>query len=209
MSTSTLPVDSINSAANTKVTSIDISIASAPCDIDNVLLDKARALVQALETPKETMLRQCGADSASFYTIALGVDVGLFDELAKDAGSPKTTPELAAALEFGADLLTMGHIIQTGADESTNNYQTPTSVIDNPFTFSHQTSLNAFEHMLSTPPFLKQFSSHMGGYRLSRPSWTDTAITCTAIVENVKMAMNARVYSAARTIINEHVMSAR
>lgn len=65
---------------------VDVSIASEPCDIGSVpdllndlsflqhnfdisnrdsrlhLLAKARKLVQALETPRETMLRQCGAD---------------------------------------------------------------------------------------------------------------------------------------------------
>lgn len=64
---------------------IDISIASSPCDIGVVpsllddisalgknlssddrdgrlaLLEKARCLVRALETPRETMLKHCGA----------------------------------------------------------------------------------------------------------------------------------------------------
>lgn len=71
---------------------IDVSIASEPCDIGSVpdllkdlsflqhnldignresrlyLLNKARRLVQALESPRETMLRHCGAEVCFLFS---------------------------------------------------------------------------------------------------------------------------------------------
>jgi len=69
------------------------------------LLAKARKLVQALETPRETMLKHVGAETACFFSIALGVDIGLFVELAKDEGRPKSKEELAENLGFAVDAL--------------------------------------------------------------------------------------------------------
>jgi len=130
-----LLIMSTSDPTGTQVTT-DLSIASAPCDIDGVprllnelaslgrshdlltdrdgrlsLLDKARSLVAALETPRETVIRQCGAETASFYSIALGVDVGLFKELAKDGGSAKKAPTLAEALGFDVDVLRLSLIL--------------------------------------------------------------------------------------------------
>ncbi|KAH6975692.1 S-adenosyl-L-methionine-dependent methyltransferase [Ilyonectria destructans] len=128
---------------------IDISIASSPCDIGVVpsllddisalgknlssddrdgrlaLLEKARCLVRALETPRETMLKHCGAQTASFFCLALGNDVGLFKQMATGGGSPSKVESLAKALGFEVDLLrrilrhlaAMGYICQTGPDE--------------------------------------------------------------------------------------------
>ncbi|KAK1749993.1 hypothetical protein QBC47DRAFT_127715 [Echria macrotheca] len=129
---------------------IDLSIASTPQDIAKVpgllndiaslgsshdlsidrgarlaLLEKARSLVTALETPRETMLKHTGAETASFVSIALGIDIGLFKEMAKNGGSAKPAPELAKALGINVEVLrrilrhltAMKHINQTGADE--------------------------------------------------------------------------------------------
>lgn len=132
MSGPVLPHCPAASATNTSDNeAIDASIAAAPCDIASVpsllddithlrrgfdastrdrasrlaLLAKARTLVQALETPRETMLRHVGAETACFFSLALGVDIGLFVELAKEQGCPKTTASLAKALNFDADAL--------------------------------------------------------------------------------------------------------
>lgn len=43
----------------------------------------------------------------AYICIALGIDVGLFDALAKDDGSPKTSEELAAQLPLDIDPLSM------------------------------------------------------------------------------------------------------
>ncbi|KAK4449954.1 O-methyltransferase [Podospora aff. communis PSN243] len=134
--------------------SVHISIASAPRDIGSVpslladiaslgnhsdlsadrearlsLLDKARSLVAALETPRETAVKHVGAETASFFSIGLGVEVGLFHELAKNNGSPKKDTELAEILGFDLGILrqilrhlaAMKHIDQTGPDEYTPN----------------------------------------------------------------------------------------
>ncbi|KAK3940163.1 S-adenosyl-L-methionine-dependent methyltransferase [Diplogelasinospora grovesii] len=95
------------------------------------LLAKARSLVQALESPRETMLKHCGAETASFFMISLGIDVGLFHYLAKDNARPKKATEISKGLSFEVDglrrilrhLAAMGHIIQTGNDEyKPNNF---------------------------------------------------------------------------------------
>lgn len=111
---------------------VDVSIASLPCDAGSVpgllndisslgskrdlsadrnarldLLEKARSLVRALETPRETMLKHVGAQPLAFICIALGIDVGLFDLMAKNDGSPKTGKELASQLGFDLDPLSM------------------------------------------------------------------------------------------------------
>jgi len=110
---------------------VDISIASLPCNpgrvpslLDEIsqihnngkdisadrharleLLAKARALVQALETPRETMLKHCGAQTSCFFAIGLGVEIGLFKEMARDNGSPKTAAALAKAVGFDVNAL--------------------------------------------------------------------------------------------------------
>ncbi|KAK1751998.1 S-adenosyl-L-methionine-dependent methyltransferase [Echria macrotheca] len=139
--------------ASSEDTDFDPSIASSPCDIAAVpslladisflrasfdvstnrdarlhLLDKARALVRSLETPRETMLKHVGAETACFFSLALGVDVGLFTALAK-GDTPKSVNELAGTIGFDVDglsrilrhLAAMGYIVQTGKDEYKSN----------------------------------------------------------------------------------------
>ena len=59
---------------------------------------------------------------------------------------------------------------------STKSYAAPVSVVDNPFTFGHQTSLSAFSYLATHPRIAEQFNHHMGGYRLGRPDWFHTSI---------------------------------
>ncbi|KAA8631727.1 hypothetical protein SMACR_07158 [Sordaria macrospora] len=220
----------------------DISINARPCDLGRVssliddiasynwghidfstdrnarisLLSKARSLIAALETPRETMLRHIGAETSNFYTIAIGIETNLFHEMAKDNGSPKTATRLAEAISFDPDLLrrilrhlaSMNHIIQTGEDEyrpnnfskaltnsalagsyhfwrdlcipamsnlhkwlKTKSYQSPTTVIDNPFTFGHQTSQTLFEMVGSTAKNTEHFNANMVAYCQGQPAW--------------------------------------
>ncbi|KAK3319212.1 S-adenosyl-L-methionine-dependent methyltransferase [Apodospora peruviana] len=153
-----------NEASRRGVGKIDASIASAPCDADSVpelikdisqaqgqanltngrearlqLLGKARALVQALETPREVMLKHVGAETCSFFSVCLGIDIGHFKAMAQNDCSPKKVPEIASAVGFDTDglqiqltpyqgrilrhLEAMGHIAQTGPDEyAPNNF---------------------------------------------------------------------------------------
>ncbi|RMZ02274.1 hypothetical protein D0860_07277 [Hortaea werneckii] len=53
------------------------------------LLSHARALVRALETPRETMSKHCWAEPSAATCLAVGVDTGLFHYLScDDAGCP-------------------------------------------------------------------------------------------------------------------------
>ncbi|KAI7671193.1 Chitin synthase, partial [Hortaea werneckii] len=56
------------------------------------LLSHARALVRALETPRETMIKHCWAEPSAAMCLAVGVDTGLFHYLScNDAGCPYPT----------------------------------------------------------------------------------------------------------------------
>ncbi|EGO55973.1 hypothetical protein NEUTE1DRAFT_68062 [Neurospora tetrasperma FGSC 2508] len=88
------------------------------------LLSSARALVLALESPRETMLRQCWADTVCMATLSIGVDTGVWAYLGRD-DRPKRVADIAAATGFEAAYLArllkhvaaMGHVIETGKDE--------------------------------------------------------------------------------------------
>lgn len=89
------------------------------------LLEAARSLVRALETPRETMIRHCWADNTAFAALTIGIETGVWAELGRDE-APKSVAHLAAAaggLEeaFLARLLkhvaAMGYIVETARDE--------------------------------------------------------------------------------------------
>ncbi|KAM7198778.1 S-adenosyl-L-methionine-dependent methyltransferase [Rhypophila sp. PSN 637] len=163
----------------------DISIGSTPCDIDNVptllksissfrgrddlgtnrddrlnLLEQARQLVHALETPRELMLKHIGAETASFFSIALGVDVGLFKALVLHQGRPKKVKEIAGIIGFDVDgmsrilrhLAAMGHIENTGPDEyAPNNFSKALTipVIADGYLFYRETCIPSMLHLHS------------------------------------------------------------
>ncbi|KKK23147.1 hypothetical protein AOCH_002289 [Aspergillus ochraceoroseus] len=89
------------------------------------LLKSARALVRALETPKETIIRLCWAEPNLYSSIYTAISLGLFPLLSRDGDSPKTVSQLGAW--SGADpvllsrilrhLAAMGTIQETGLDE--------------------------------------------------------------------------------------------
>ncbi|KAK4222581.1 S-adenosyl-L-methionine-dependent methyltransferase [Podospora fimiseda] len=93
------------------------------------LLAAARALVVALEKPRETMIRQCWAENALASVISLGVESGIWEFLASSSG-PKTVAEIAAATNTEAAFIgrllkhvaAMGYLIETASDtyEPTN-----------------------------------------------------------------------------------------
>ncbi|KAK3386836.1 S-adenosyl-L-methionine-dependent methyltransferase [Podospora didyma] len=88
------------------------------------LLESARALVRALEKPRETMIRHCWADNTAFSALALGIDTGVWVYLGAD-DKPKTVADIAAATKIEPALLSrllkhvaaMGYIHETGRDE--------------------------------------------------------------------------------------------
>lgn len=93
-------------------------------DVRAELLDTARSLVYALETPREAMIRFCWSQSTIYAALETCVELGVFTVLSKD-DRPKSSDELAEAT--GADpvmlarllkhLCAMGTIAETGPDE--------------------------------------------------------------------------------------------
>jgi hypothetical protein len=114
---------------NHKSGTVDISVALAANDMDSVpklleaiaaagqrlsaddsatrleLLERARDLVRALETPRETMIKHCWAQTTAFTALSVGVERGVFKLLAQDGGSPKTAKQMAAQLDLDPPLV--------------------------------------------------------------------------------------------------------
>ncbi|KAJ5474461.1 hypothetical protein N7475_004027 [Penicillium sp. IBT 31633x] len=100
------------------------------------LLETARSLVQAMETPQETMLRYCWAQPTAFAGIETCIDLGIFFILAQ-TNKPKSVAELAAITGAEPELLgrimkhlaTMGVFVETDMDEYGRNGLTTTLAI--------------------------------------------------------------------------------
>ncbi|PYI09277.1 o-methyltransferase [Aspergillus sclerotiicarbonarius CBS 121057] len=88
------------------------------------ILDTARSLVYALETPREAIIRHCWSQSTLYAAIETGVDLGLFTVLSQD-DRPKSATHLAAATNADPTMLArilkhlaaMGVITEAGPDE--------------------------------------------------------------------------------------------
>ncbi|KAI1473357.1 putative O-methyltransferase [Daldinia eschscholtzii] len=128
---------------------LDPEIALKPCDLNSLvthvrkinelaasvspvnhgarheLVEAARRLVRALETPRETMIKHCWAQPSTMTAITTGVELGLFKAMAEDDGKSKKSTELAQ--NVGADpaliarllrhMGAMGYVKETGVDE--------------------------------------------------------------------------------------------
>ncbi|KAF2197615.1 S-adenosyl-L-methionine-dependent methyltransferase [Delitschia confertaspora ATCC 74209] len=81
------------------------------------LLSKARALVRALETPRETMIKHCWAQTGCHAALTTCINLNVFSLLASDNGSAKKVADLAKAVKCEEKLLAMGYIVETGPDE--------------------------------------------------------------------------------------------
>ncbi|KAJ5163998.1 Winged helix-turn-helix transcription repressor DNA-binding [Penicillium coprophilum] len=88
------------------------------------LLEAARSLTFALETPREAIIRHCWSESTSYAALETAVDINLFSALGTD-DKPKTVAELAHATSVDPILLgrlmkhlaAMGTITETGYNE--------------------------------------------------------------------------------------------
>ncbi|KAK8004910.1 demethylsterigmatocystin 6-O-methyltransferase [Apiospora arundinis] len=86
---------------------------------------KARTLMQALETPRETMIKHCWAQPAVNAAILCGNECGLWKLMAKNGHRPQKVKELAGALHVDPVLLSrllrhlgaMGYLSEVGEDE--------------------------------------------------------------------------------------------
>ncbi|KAJ5587182.1 uncharacterized protein N7459_002947 [Penicillium hispanicum] len=153
-------LNGLNGSANGQSTVIDPKVATSPSAAERLpqllaeiqsysqaftdgegdarlkLLDAARSLVQAVETPQETMLQYCWAYPTSFAGIETCIDLGIFDLLAQ-TNKPKSVAELAKSTGAEPELLgrimkhlaTMGVLVETNADEYTRNGLTTTLAI--------------------------------------------------------------------------------
>ncbi|KAK8143173.1 hypothetical protein G3M48_007616 [Beauveria asiatica] len=89
------------------------------------LVIMCRALAQAVETPRETMIRHCWAETGAMAAINFGIDCGLWALMARNGDGSQTVMDLAAALSVDAILLSrvmrhlaaMGYIAETGQEE--------------------------------------------------------------------------------------------
>lgn len=132
------------------------------------LLDNVRALMFALETPREAMIRHCWSWTTLLASVEVAVDLGLWHLLAKD-DKPKTVDELAQAT--GAEplllsrilkhLCAMGTIIETGPNEYRRTGFAITMTMKR-FADSYPCMTNCVSHAaLALPAFLKK-----NGYRI-------------------------------------------
>jgi hypothetical protein len=62
------------------------------------MLIKARTLVQSLETPRETMLKHCWAQTGAMSGLIFGVDTGLWKLMAENGEKPQKVSDLATSL---------------------------------------------------------------------------------------------------------------
>ncbi|KAJ5385475.1 Winged helix-turn-helix transcription repressor DNA-binding [Penicillium concentricum] len=93
-------------------------------DRKNVLI-KCRALVGALETPREIMVDHCWGQFGAISAIGFGVDSGLWVLMARNGDQPQKVTDLAASLGVDPRLLSrlmrhigaMGLLIEVGDDE--------------------------------------------------------------------------------------------
>ncbi|KAF5505543.1 O-methyltransferase [Colletotrichum siamense] len=101
------------------------SLSTGGQEARHELLLKARSIVQALEAPRETMIKHCWAQTGAIAGINFGVDSGLWKLMAKNGDRPQKVTELAEALGVDPALLSrlmrhlgaMGYIKETGLDE--------------------------------------------------------------------------------------------
>ncbi|PHH81830.1 hypothetical protein CDD82_7764 [Ophiocordyceps australis] len=84
--------------------SVDLVVLGKTVDRDD-LLSKCRALVQALETPRETMINHIWAQIGVISAITFGVDCGLWRLMARDGDKTYRVADLAAELGVDAALL--------------------------------------------------------------------------------------------------------
>ncbi|KAH9899088.1 S-adenosyl-L-methionine-dependent methyltransferase [Xylariomycetidae sp. FL2044] len=140
---------------------VDVAVALAPTDLEAVpalleemtsnlknlnkddhesrheFLLKARSLVQALETPRETMIKHTWAQTGALAGLQLGVDTGLWALMVKNGDKPQKVSDLASALGIEIPLLSrlmrhlgaMGYVVEVGEDEyTTNNFTKSLSI---------------------------------------------------------------------------------
>ncbi|KAF9730110.1 Demethylsterigmatocystin 6-O-methyltransferase 8 [Paraphaeosphaeria minitans] len=155
------------------------------------LLAKARDLVRALESPRETMAKHLWAQPLRVTDIAskVGTNVPMLGRLLNHIGAmgyiKETDADTYAPTSF-SNALTIPAIgdsypffvkgllpatLHFPAHLAQTNYATPADVRSGAFQSALKTEKNMFEYLTTHPPLGQRFNSHMGGYRLGRSSW--------------------------------------
>jgi hypothetical protein len=112
---------------------VDVSVALAPNDIDSIpallkditagveklstggdqarydLILKTRTMMQALETPRETMIKHTWAQTGAIAGLSLGVETGLWKLMAKNGDKPQKVVDLAESVKVDPILLGMSY----------------------------------------------------------------------------------------------------
>ncbi|KAJ5704304.1 hypothetical protein N7493_011442 [Penicillium malachiteum] len=109
------------------------TFANGSLDTRLELLEAARSLVHALETPQETLIQQAWVQPTAFAAIETCIDLGVFKVLAW-SDEPKTVEELALKTGAAPDLLSrlLKHlaavdvVVETGLDQYSRNGLTTT-----------------------------------------------------------------------------------
>jgi cyanophycinase-like exopeptidase len=110
---------------------VDISVALAPNDIGSIpallkditagvellstggdqarydLILKTRTMMQALETPRETMIKHTWAQTGAIAGLSLGVETGLWKLMAENGDKPQKVTDLAESIKVDPVLLGM------------------------------------------------------------------------------------------------------
>ncbi|KAK2730267.1 sterigmatocystin 8-o-methyltransferase [Colletotrichum kahawae] len=156
------------------------SLSTGGQEARHELLLKARSIVQALEAPRETMIKHCWAQTGSIAGVNFGVDSGLWKLMAKNGDRPQNVTELAEALGVDPALLSrlmshlgaMGYIKETGLHEYSRKrgFKNPTDAKDTPMMYAYNTNKDMFSWQQDLG-YDTHFNHHMSGYRQGRNPW--------------------------------------
>ncbi|KAL3462053.1 S-adenosyl-L-methionine-dependent methyltransferase [Aspergillus heterothallicus] len=127
------------------------------------LLEEARALVYALETPREAIIRHCWSEATSYAALETAVALKLFNALGTD-DEPKSVVDLAIATGSDAVLLgrimkhlaAMGVITQTGSDEFSSTGFSNVLTVDKYSDAFPLTTSRFTQGILALPQFLEK-----------------------------------------------------
>ncbi|KAL2815093.1 S-adenosyl-L-methionine-dependent methyltransferase [Aspergillus granulosus] len=155
------------------------------------LLEEARALVYALETPREAIIRHCWSEVGGQLASATGSDPALLGRIMKhlaamgvitETGSDEYRPtgfskvltvdKYSDAFPLMTSRFTLGILALPEFLEKTN-YRNPTSTTETAFQLGYKTDMGFFGHVQKEPITAMRFNNHMGVYAQGRVRWMD------------------------------------
>ncbi|KAH7310184.1 O-methyltransferase [Rhexocercosporidium sp. MPI-PUGE-AT-0058] len=77
------------------------------------LLDVAQSIVHELETPMEAIYRMVIVQPVLYFTVRIGIELGLFDLMAKEESHPRSSAHLGGLL--GVDPILLGRLLKNMA----------------------------------------------------------------------------------------------